>query len=82
VLVHAGSRHQHLQGATPGRPGAVRFHSRPEIVFREVVDVEPATVALAWLDRSSGPLVNALLDLAREQADVNTAASAIRPEAE
>ncbi len=61
---------------------AVRFHSRPEIVFREVVDVEPATVALAWLDRSSGPLISALLDLAREQADVNPAASAIRPEAE
>jgi hypothetical protein len=66
---------------------AVRFHSRPEIVFREVVDVESAmvalaTVALAWLDRSSGPLISALVEIAREQADVNPAASAIRPEAE
>jgi hypothetical protein len=54
----------------------------PEIVFREVVDVEPATVALAWLDRSSGPLVSALVEIAREQADVNPAAPAIRPGAE
>jgi len=58
---------------------AVRFHNRPEVVFREVVDVEPATVALAWLDRSSGPLVRALLAVAREQADPALAAPAARP---
>jgi hypothetical protein len=54
----------------------------PEIIFREVVDVEPATVALAWLDRSSGPLISALVEIAREQADTNPAAPAIRPGAE
>jgi DNA-binding transcriptional LysR family regulator len=58
---------------------AVRFHSRPEVVFREVADIEPAVVAFAWLERSSGPLVRTLLDVARDQADAASAAPPARP---
>jgi DNA-binding transcriptional LysR family regulator len=58
---------------------AVQLHRWPEVVFLEVVDVEPATAALAWLERSSSPLVNALLDVARDQADAASAAPVVRP---
>jgi hypothetical protein len=58
---------------------AVQLHRWPEVVFLEVVDVEPAAAALAWLDRSSSPLVNALLDVARDQAAAASAAPVVGP---
>ncbi|MDQ3778576.1 MAG: LysR substrate-binding domain-containing protein [Actinomycetota bacterium] len=44
---------------------ASRFYQRPDVVFRRIVDVPPAEVAVAWRRDDERPLVRAFADAAR-----------------
>jgi DNA-binding transcriptional LysR family regulator len=43
-----------------------RFYSRPDVVYRPIVDVPPAHVAIAWLKEAQNPAVERFVQTARE----------------
>lgn len=50
-------------------PRAVtEFYARPDLVWREIVDVEPLRVALVWRQHEASPLVAAFAEVVRELA--------------
>jgi DNA-binding transcriptional LysR family regulator len=82
VALEAPTFEAELQAVAAGRGisitglTAARYYSRPGVIFKPIVDLEPCQVSLAWSPGRSWGAVERLIAVAREQQELHATSAA------